>query len=268
METQEGVLPEDVLQQFLDATESAVASTAAPVSAVRADSLALHGIRVLVVDPSRAFRKSLVHVLVAAKAMAHQVESGNQALLALRTAAGRQHPYSVLMANIELADMNGLDLVERMRQQEEIAQTAAIMMSTATPRETIVRCARLGVSQFILKSASHSRIRAAVQDAYRAANGKAANSHTAAPAGAALSAPELGTLQEVLLQAAWEGIEQGTIKARTPEEDPIFGAFRRFCQEHYPLIPRRTADARAESAPQASRPVALGESRPPSAKNP
>jgi two-component system NtrC family sensor kinase len=74
----------------------------------------------------------------------------------------QQHPDVVLM-DIELPDVNGLDLVEQLRQQG--IKTPVIVTTAFGSEETAVRAFRLGVRDYLIKPYTADQVAAAIEDA-------------------------------------------------------------------------------------------------------
>ncbi len=76
----------------------------------------------------------------------------------------RHHPHVVLL-DVSLPDVNGLDLVERLRFQE--IKTPVIVMTGHGTEETAVRAFRLGVRDYLIKPFSADQVGAAIEGALR-----------------------------------------------------------------------------------------------------
>lgn len=73
-----------------------------------------------------------------------------------------QHP-DVILLDVELPDINGLDLVERLRLEE--IKTPVIMMTAHGSEETAVRAFRLGVRDYLIKPYTADQVASAIEDA-------------------------------------------------------------------------------------------------------
>jgi signal transduction histidine kinase/FixJ family two-component response regulator len=74
----------------------------------------------------------------------------------------QQHPDVILM-DVELPDINGLDLVERLRLQG--IKTPVIVMTAHGSEETAVRAFRLGVRDYLIKPFTAEQVATTIEDA-------------------------------------------------------------------------------------------------------
>lgn len=74
----------------------------------------------------------------------------------------QQHPDVILM-DVELPDVSGLDLIEQLRQQG--VKTPVIVTTAFGTEETAVRAFRLGVRDYLIKPYTADQISAAIEDA-------------------------------------------------------------------------------------------------------
>ena len=91
-------------------------------------------------------------------------ELGYRSVLAITGAQAcqiinEQHP-DVILLDVELPDINGLDLVERLRLEE--IKTPVIMMTAHGSEETAVRAFRLGVRDYLIKPYTADQIATAI----------------------------------------------------------------------------------------------------------
>ncbi|MEJ2559815.1 MAG: ATP-binding protein [Anaerolineae bacterium] len=114
---------------------------------------------VLVVEDSPELTSFLVNTLLPHYGYRSvSATTGAQALHIIN----QQHPDVVLM-DIELPDVNGLDLVERLRQQG--IKTPVIVTTAFGSEETAVRAFRLGVRDYLIKPYTADQVAAAIEDA-------------------------------------------------------------------------------------------------------
>jgi two-component system sensor histidine kinase/response regulator len=119
----------------------------------------LRGIKVLVVDDNLTNRRILGEMLKRWEMRPALVEGGEEALVHLFEAAREAAPYSLILTDMHMPNMNGFELVERIRQSPELS-TATIMMLTSTGSQgSAERCRELGVSAYLLKPIRQSELR-------------------------------------------------------------------------------------------------------------
>jgi signal transduction histidine kinase len=114
---------------------------------------------ILVVDDSHEIVSIMINnVLPRCGYRGMAASTGAQALDIIQT----QHP-DVVLLDIELPDVNGLDLVEQLRDQS--IQTPIIMMTAYGSEETAVRAFRLGVRDYLIKPFTADQAAAAISKA-------------------------------------------------------------------------------------------------------
>lgn len=114
---------------------------------------------VLVVEDSPELTSFLVNTLL--PHYGYRGVSATNGAQALRI-INEQCP-DVLLMDIELPDVNGLDLVEQLRQQG--IKTPVIVTTAFGSEETAVRAFRLGVRDYLIKPYTADQVAAAIEDA-------------------------------------------------------------------------------------------------------
>ena len=119
----------------------------------------LRGVKVLVVDDNRSNRRILEGMLRRLEMKAKSVEDGEEALTEL--SAGRQatEPYALILVDVRMPGMDGLTLVERIRQRPELSTTRIMMLTSAGYREDAERSKKLGIASHLLKPIRQSELR-------------------------------------------------------------------------------------------------------------
>ena len=74
----------------------------------------------------------------------------------------QQHP-DVILLDVELPDVNGLDLIQQLRLKG--IKTPVIVMSAHGSEETAVRAFRLGVRDYLIKPFTAEQVATAIEDA-------------------------------------------------------------------------------------------------------
>ncbi len=114
---------------------------------------------VLVVDDNQEIISFLVNtVLPHCGYQGAAATSGTQALSVIN----QKHP-DVILLDIELPDVTGLDLVEQLRRQG--VKTPIIIMTAHGSEEAAVRALRLGVRDYLIKPFSADQVAAAIEGA-------------------------------------------------------------------------------------------------------
>jgi len=112
----------------------------------------LENIPVLVVDDNATNRRVLENLLTGWRMKASLAENGADALAALHGALGRGQPFRLLMTDVHMPGMDGFTLVEKVREDPELARTTVILMlSSGDQRRDAARCRELGVAVYVMK---------------------------------------------------------------------------------------------------------------------
>jgi PAS domain S-box-containing protein len=122
------------------------------VSAVRPEDARLENIPVLVVDDNGTNRRMLDHLLSGWGMRVSLAESGESALAAMHDALRNEQPFRILMTDVHMPEMDGFTLIEKVREDPELARTTVIMMlSSGDRRRDAARCRELGVAVYLMK---------------------------------------------------------------------------------------------------------------------
>jgi two-component system, sensor histidine kinase and response regulator len=136
---------------------------ARPVQTPPEQSLStLQGVKVLVVDDSATNRRILQGILSRWGVNITLANSGVEALEELTAAHADGKPYSLLLTDLQMPEMDGFSLVEKIRQKKELSSTAIMMFSSSGNRGDGARCQELSVSAYLMKPVRQSELRAAI----------------------------------------------------------------------------------------------------------
>jgi two-component system sensor histidine kinase/response regulator len=133
----------------------------------------LQGVKVLVADDSATNRRIMQGILGRWGINVTLAEGGNQALEELSAACTAATPYALLLTDLQMPDMDGFTLVEKIRQRKELSAVAIMMFSSAGQRGDGARCQELGVSAYLLKPIRQSELQGAILRVLRAGESKA-----------------------------------------------------------------------------------------------
>ena len=100
--------------------------------------------RILVVEDERAQREALVRYLARRDFAVEAVGSGEEALDLLA-----QHPYAVLISDLRLPGLDGLDLVRRSREIDE--ELRVLLVTAYASVDSAVEALRTGADDYLLK---------------------------------------------------------------------------------------------------------------------
>jgi CheY-like chemotaxis protein len=120
------------------------------------DPARLEGLQVLVVDDNATNRQILVAMLSGWGIEPVAEGSASRGLAALAHACESGHPFSILLVDGHMPDMDGFGLVEAIRGDPRPSETAILMLTSAGRPEDVARCRRLGVAGYLTKPVRQS----------------------------------------------------------------------------------------------------------------
>ena len=108
------------------------------------------GTRILVVDDSSTMRriisKSLIELSIDPEDITHAVD-GLDALEKLKLA----NSFDLILTDWNMPEMNGLELVNKLRKIPESARTPIVMITTEGNKKDVIEALKSGVNNYILK---------------------------------------------------------------------------------------------------------------------
>ena len=131
-----------------------------PVAATlkTAEPTYVHGLSVLVVDDNATNRRILQEMLTNWGMRPTVVEGGSEALSALERAHGAGEPFSLVLLDAMMPEMDGFALATRIREKPELAGATLMMLSSADRREDAARCRDVGVAAYLTKPIRQSTL--------------------------------------------------------------------------------------------------------------
>lgn len=112
---------------------------------------------VLIVDDSAAIRKILQRVLIQAEVplgKVHEAGDGIEALDSLR-----QHPVGLILADINMPNMDGLQLLSAVKTQAATKDVPVIMITTEGSSTKVMEAVSLGASGYVRKPFTAEQIK-------------------------------------------------------------------------------------------------------------
>jgi two-component system sensor histidine kinase/response regulator len=122
----------------------------------------IRGVKVLVVDDNHTNRGILQRMLQQWGMKSTAVEGADEALAQLSFAREAGEPYALILMDVLMPTTDGFGLVERIRQNPQLATTTIMMLTSARHRGDAARCRELGVQAYLLKPVRQSELREAV----------------------------------------------------------------------------------------------------------
>jgi signal transduction histidine kinase/CheY-like chemotaxis protein/ligand-binding sensor domain-containing protein len=112
---------------------------------------ALDGVRALIVDDNLTNCRILEVMLKKWGLVATAVSDGASGLAALSDAAGTPMPIALLLVDCEMPVMDGFTLIEKIREDPDLAGTHIIMLTSAGRPSDMARCRELAIDRYLLK---------------------------------------------------------------------------------------------------------------------
>lgn len=113
--------------------------------------------RVLIVDDNSSARDILSTMVRGFGMRTDTVENGDKALAALQRASRSGSPYCLVLMDWQMPGMDGLEVARRIREEERLSTTPAVLMVTAYGRDEVLRQAeRLGLQGLLVKPVTES----------------------------------------------------------------------------------------------------------------
>lgn len=122
----------------------------------------LRDVSVLVVDDNHTNRIGLGEMLYRWGMRPEAVDSGPAALEALEAARARNQPFGLLITDMQMPEMHGLELVAKVRQRPGVRGTPVIMLSSSVQSEEASRGHDLGIAGYLTKPVQPAELRDAM----------------------------------------------------------------------------------------------------------
>jgi len=111
----------------------------------------LKDVPALVVDDNGTNRRILKQMLLQWGMKVMTVESGPSGLKALHEAADRGEPYSLVVTDVMMPEMDGFEFARRIVEEGSLKPCTIMMLTSAGQRGDAARCMELGIGAYLLK---------------------------------------------------------------------------------------------------------------------
>ena len=118
----------------------------------------LHGLRVLIVDDNATNRRILVEILSNWKMEPVAVSGVNDALIELRRMADQGKPFSLVLTDANMPDVDGFELARQIHDNPVLCRSMVMMLTSGDRPGDIKRCDQLGVSAYLIKPIKQSEL--------------------------------------------------------------------------------------------------------------
>ncbi|MGA9884987.1 MAG: response regulator [Candidatus Acidiferrales bacterium] len=122
----------------------------------------LAGVSVLVVDDSKTNRISLTEMLTRWGMRAEAVESGRTGFEALEAAEKENRAFQLLITDMQMPEMHGLDLLAKIRESAALRNIPAILLSSSVQPDEASHARELGISAYLTKPIQPAELHRAV----------------------------------------------------------------------------------------------------------
>ena len=120
------------------------------------DLASLRGLLVLIVDDNATNRRILEEMVLGWRMTPVATEGGNQAIASLQQAVARGSPFSVVLLDAQMPEMDGFMVAEKIKQDPLIQQPVIIMLTSAGVRGDALRCRERGIKAYLNKPIKRS----------------------------------------------------------------------------------------------------------------
>ena len=127
-----------------------------PAKAQLRDLADLKDATILVVDDNATNRRILDEILVNWGMRPTLVDGGRAALQALARAHYDGRPFTMVLLDYQMPEMDGFEVAARIKNHPELAATTIMMLSSVGERGDAVRCRKLGVAAYLTKPVRQS----------------------------------------------------------------------------------------------------------------
>jgi len=124
---------------------------------------------ILIADDSRTVQRMMTKTLEAAGLPMGEVHVAGNGLEALDVL--RDHWIDLVLTDINMPEMDGIELVERMAADSMLGSVPVVVVSTEGSEERISRLRQCGISGYLRKPTTPESIRTAVEEALGGGDG-------------------------------------------------------------------------------------------------
>ena len=127
-----------------------------------AEAVALADLEVLIVDDNETNRTILEHVLFNWGMKPTSVSGGRDALAQLEQAKVAGNPFSLVLTDMQMPEMDGFGLAEQIKKNPALTGATIMMLTSGGERGDGARCRELGVKAYLTKPVKQSDLKQAI----------------------------------------------------------------------------------------------------------
>jgi two-component system, sensor histidine kinase and response regulator len=117
----------------------------------------------LIIDDNATNRRILFELTRQWKMKPHTCESGESGLAELSRAASEGNPYRLLLLDEQMPGMDGMEVLERIRQNPALESVVIMMLTSSDQVEGVALCRKMGVETYLIKPISSSDLLASIR---------------------------------------------------------------------------------------------------------
>jgi light-regulated signal transduction histidine kinase (bacteriophytochrome)/CheY-like chemotaxis protein len=136
----------------------------------------LRGLEVLIVDDNATNRRILEEMALSWQMKPTLAERGAEALRQIERASAQGTPFSLILLDAQMPEMDGFTVAERVKQHPQPGTPPVIMLTSAGLRGDAARCRSLGIDAYLTKPIGRSDLLQAVRVVLGSQNGTGKNS--------------------------------------------------------------------------------------------
>jgi two-component system sensor histidine kinase/response regulator len=164
------------------------------------EQVSLAGVKALIVDDNETNRRILEKLLTAWGMHITLADSAQAALTALHYAKDAGQPFSLLLTDANMPEMDGFALANEVRQDPKLAGATLMMLTSGGQHGDSARSRELGVSAYLTKPVGRSELRAAIIRALAASEPRLIDSKVSTSESPRVAGPSMGTLRILLAE--------------------------------------------------------------------
>lgn len=101
-----------------------------------------------------------------------EVSNGNQALTAIRESLASNHPFGIIIADWNMPELNGLELLKHINAIPSLKGTAFILLTSNTEKEQVIEAIKSGVAMYMAKPFTATTIEKKLRETFEYYNKK------------------------------------------------------------------------------------------------
>jgi PAS domain S-box-containing protein len=118
----------------------------------------LTNLPVLIVDDNATNRRILEEVFINWRMRPIAVDGGAAALVELEKSSNAGRPFAVILLDVHMPEMDGLELAQRITRDSRYVGTKIVMLTSAGDSEDAAGCRKLGISAYLTKPVKQSEL--------------------------------------------------------------------------------------------------------------